>query len=209
MRSAAIMVFVIASAVFVTPAATQQAATVTPPPMTASQRESLAKLQADEQVYEEFRYWASFQPPELEDLLKPYDGVLAQRGVPPAERARVLKTIEEQGRRLEVERWNRILTADKPAFNTTPMRSWLRLSRGVVRVVLWTSAWDREETRCTLPNRVGMSLASILRSLSFATKTGRPRRTLAREGSSTGSCVWPRRNPDFPISFCASRYCLC
>jgi len=133
MRSAAIMVFVIAGAVFVAPAATQQAApvrAVTPPPMTASQRESLARLQADEQVYEEFRYWAGFQPPELEDLLKPYDVVLAQRGVPPDERARVLKTIEEQGRRLEVERWNRILTAEKPAFNTNPNAFLVEIIKG-------------------------------------------------------------------------------
>ena len=76
MRSAAIMVFVIACGSFVTGAAAQPPASVTvvtPPPMTASQRESLAKLPADVQVYEEFRYWANFQPPNLEDLLKHCD----------------------------------------------------------------------------------------------------------------------------------------
>ena len=123
MRSAAIVVFVIACEGVITPAAAQQPATVTavtPPPMTESQRESLAKLPADAQVYEEFRYWASFQPPDLEDLPKQYDVVLTQRGLAAGERAWVLKTIDERGRRLEVERWNRILTAEKPAFNTNP-----------------------------------------------------------------------------------------
>ena len=132
MRCVAVMVFVIACAGFVTAAAAQPATVtaVTPPPMTASQLESLAKLPADVRVYEEFRYWANFQPTNLEDLLKHYDVVLTERGLPPGERARALKTIEEQGRRLEVERWNRILTADKPAFNTQPNGFLVEITKG-------------------------------------------------------------------------------
>jgi SAM-dependent methyltransferase len=132
MHCATIMGFGIACGMFVASAAAQQPGTVnpvTPPPMTESQRESLASLQADVRVYEEFRYWAGFQPPNL-DLLKHYDVVLTGRGLPPAERARVLKTIEAQGRSLEVERWNRILTAEKPAFNPNPNAFLVEILKG-------------------------------------------------------------------------------
>jgi len=94
---------------------------ITPPPLPADQQQRLSQLQPDVQVYERFRYWAGFQPPEVqEDALRHYDAYLASQGVAPAERARQIKTIESEGRRLEIERWNRILTAEKPAFNTQP-----------------------------------------------------------------------------------------
>ena len=41
-------------------------APVTPPPLPADQQQRLAKLPADVQVYERFRYWAGFQPPEVQ-----------------------------------------------------------------------------------------------------------------------------------------------
>ena len=106
-------------------------APVTPPPLPSDQQERLAKLPPDVQVYEQFRYWAGFQPPEVQqDGLRHYDAYLAGRGVSAEERARRLKTIETEGRRLEVDRWNRILTAGKPAFNTQPNAFLVEMVKG-------------------------------------------------------------------------------
>jgi hypothetical protein len=77
---------------------------VTPPPMSSNVQKQLAAMAADVRVYEEYRYWA----------------YLAKQGMSAAERARRLETIREAGRRLEIDRWNRILTAEKPTFNTQP-----------------------------------------------------------------------------------------
>jgi SAM-dependent methyltransferase len=101
------------------PAAAQSP--VTPPPLAPEQEARLSAMPPDTQVYERFRYWAGFQPPEVQaEALRHYDAYLATVGVPADERGRRLKTIETHGRRLEVDRWNRILTAEKPAFNTNP-----------------------------------------------------------------------------------------
>jgi 2-polyprenyl-3-methyl-5-hydroxy-6-metoxy-1,4-benzoquinol methylase len=106
-------------------------APVTPPAPPADLQQRLAALPPDVQVYERFRYWAGFQPPEVQQqALRHYDAYLAALGVPPGERAAQLKTIEGQGRRLEVERWNRILTAEKPAFNTQPNAFLVEMVKG-------------------------------------------------------------------------------
>ena len=94
---------------------------VTPPPLPADQERRLKAMPPDSQVYERFRYWVGFQPPDVQqEALRHYDAYLAALGVSADERAKQLKTIETEGRRLEVDRWNRILTAEKPAFNTNP-----------------------------------------------------------------------------------------
>lgn len=96
-------------------------APVTPPPLPADLQQRIATLPEGAQVYERFRYWAGFQPPEVQQqALRHYDAYLTALGVPADERAKQLKTIESEGRRLEVDRWNRILTSEKPAFNTQP-----------------------------------------------------------------------------------------
>lgn len=94
---------------------------VAPPPISAEQEQQLAALPADTQTYERFRYWSGFQPLDVQDNWeKFYDSYLQGRGVAPNERAKIITLIDAEGRRLEVERWNRILTADKPLFNTNP-----------------------------------------------------------------------------------------
>lgn len=94
---------------------------VTPPPLPAEQAKRLGVMSPDEQAYERFRYWAGFQPPEVRrESLRHYDAYLTSIGVPADDRARQIRTIQNAGRRLEVERWNRILTAEKPTFNTNP-----------------------------------------------------------------------------------------
>lgn len=106
-------------------------APVTPPALPADLQQRFATLPADVQVYERFRYWAGFQPPEVQQqALRHYDAYLSALGVPADERARQLKTIESEGRRLEVDRWNRILTSEKPAFNTEPNAFLVEMVKG-------------------------------------------------------------------------------
>jgi 2-polyprenyl-3-methyl-5-hydroxy-6-metoxy-1,4-benzoquinol methylase len=94
---------------------------VEPPPLPAEQERRLAELPPDTQVYERFRYWAGLQPPDVQDKWETYyERYLQQIGVAQNERARRIQVIHTEGQRLEVERWNRILTADKPLFNTHP-----------------------------------------------------------------------------------------
>ena len=84
----------------------------------------------DRDIYEQFRAWVVKQPPtplqqtsdstKQPDRLAQYREVLRERGVAPDEIDRQIKVINEQGRALEIERWNVILTAPTPRFNTAP-----------------------------------------------------------------------------------------
>ena len=104
---------------------------VTPPPLPADLQQRLATLPADVQIYERFRYWAGFQPSDVQkEALRHYDDYLKALGVAPGDRAKQLKTIESEGRRLEVDRWNRILTSDKPTFNTQPNAFLMEMVKG-------------------------------------------------------------------------------
>lgn len=106
-------------------------APVTPPPLPADLQQRIATLPEVAQVYERFRYWAGFQPPEVQQqALRHYDAYLTALGVPADEPAKQLKTIESEGRRLEVDRWNRILTSEKPAFNTRPNAFLVEMVKG-------------------------------------------------------------------------------
>jgi SAM-dependent methyltransferase len=74
------------------------------------------------QIYEKFRAWTTQQPSGGRDpsLLERYRSLLAAEGLSAAEIERHLRVITEQGQQLEIERWNRILTAPTPTFNTQP-----------------------------------------------------------------------------------------
>ena len=107
------------------------AALVTPPPMPAAQRDYLATMPADVRIYEEFRYWNSFQRPEIQSApLGHYDAVLSAQGVAPADRAERLRLIRDDARRLEIDRWTRVLTAPRPYFNTDPNAFLVEMVRG-------------------------------------------------------------------------------
>jgi SAM-dependent methyltransferase len=104
---------------------------IVPPPLPPEQVERLRQLPADTQVYERFRYWAGLQPPEIRrEAERHYDAYLSTLGVLPEERARQLKIIDTEGRRLEIDRWNRILTAAKPGFNTNPNAFLVEMIKG-------------------------------------------------------------------------------
>jgi 2-polyprenyl-3-methyl-5-hydroxy-6-metoxy-1,4-benzoquinol methylase len=91
-------------------------------PLAAQPQTSTAPAQTDVQIYEKFRAWFTRQPPEARgpEALDRYRAALTAEGLSVAEVDRSIRVIEQQGQRLEIERWNRILTAESPRFNTKP-----------------------------------------------------------------------------------------
>jgi 2-polyprenyl-3-methyl-5-hydroxy-6-metoxy-1,4-benzoquinol methylase len=87
------------------------------------------------QIYEKFRAWVTKLSPEARQSPDPvedqYRKVLAGEGLSPAEIDRHIRVINEQGQKLEIERWNRILTAPKPMFNTKPNAFLVEMTHGI------------------------------------------------------------------------------
>jgi len=84
---------------------------------------SLAKLPADQRAWERFRFWINSLPPEQQrdgKVDERYRAYLKSRGLSDAEADAELRLVKEKGARAEAERWNQILTAEKPRFNTKP-----------------------------------------------------------------------------------------
>jgi len=99
-----------------------------------SQQGNSQNLPAGTAAYEKFRAWIGRQPREVQqapDLLDRYRAKLIADGEPPAAVEEQLRVIQEQGRRLEVERWNRILTAENPTFNTKPNAFLVQMTKGL------------------------------------------------------------------------------
>ena len=92
----------------------------------------LAALPPAERTYERFRFWSTQLPEDQRgpDLLGKYRAHLVDRGFSPAEAGAQIKTIQEQGERAEVQRWNRILTSDNPRFNTKPNDFLVQMAQG-------------------------------------------------------------------------------
>ncbi|PWU05443.1 MAG: hypothetical protein C5B51_14365 [Terriglobia bacterium] len=96
---------------------------------------SLLPAQTQQQVYERFRAWISQQPAAVQrgsdaDVTSRYRAYLKQQGFTDADIDSQLRIIDEQGRRLEIERWNQILTSEKPFFNTNPNAFLVEMARG-------------------------------------------------------------------------------
>src|SRR2546429_1588336 len=84
---------------------------------------SIANLPPERRAYERFRAWVNALLPEQQrdgKVNARYRGYLQSRGFSEAEADAQIKLIDEQGARAEVERWNQILTAEKPRFNIKP-----------------------------------------------------------------------------------------
>ncbi len=82
-----------------------------------------ASLPPDQRAYERFRFWVTQLPTEQQrdaNLMVHYRAYLKSRGRSDAEADAEVKLVTERGSRSEIERWNRILTAEKPHFNTQP-----------------------------------------------------------------------------------------
>ena len=91
--------------------------------------------QSAQEVYERFRAWFSQQPVEVQrssdsDLETRYRAHLKQQGLAPGAVEVEIRTVNEQGKRLEVERWNRILTAEQPRFNINPNGFMVEMVKG-------------------------------------------------------------------------------
>ncbi len=88
----------------------------------------------DQQVYERFRGWVTLQPVDVhrspEEVLQKYRAYLKTQAASDSDIDSEIRLIEGQGRRLEVERWNRILTSDHPAFNTKPNAFLVEMVKG-------------------------------------------------------------------------------
>ena len=94
---------------------------------------NIANLPIDQRTYERFRFWVnSLTPDEQRDpkLDARYREYLKQRGFSEADADAQMKIVEAQSQKLEVERWNRILTAEKPAFNTKPNEFLMQMAKG-------------------------------------------------------------------------------
>ena len=94
---------------------------------------SIAKLPPAQRAWERFRFWMSSLPP---DQLRPgkveplYRDYLKTRGYSDAEIDAQIKFIDEESTRSEAERWNKILTAEKPRFNTRPNAFLMEIAKG-------------------------------------------------------------------------------
>jgi len=87
-------------------------------------------------TYEAFRAWITRQPVALQNasddvVFGRYSEELRQQGKSPQEIATTVASLKAMGDRAEVERWNRILTAPQPAFNTAPNAFLVSITQGL------------------------------------------------------------------------------
>ena len=94
---------------------------------------ALGQQSADQKVYEEYRSWIYRQPVNVQrgpDVEARYREYLRGTGVDEKTIEARLQVIRTQSNRLEVERWNQILTAKKPTFNTAPNAFLVEMVKG-------------------------------------------------------------------------------
>jgi SAM-dependent methyltransferase len=81
---------------------------------------------AEVATYEAFRAWVTRQPPDWlktaddEAVYQRYAAELRTQGKNEGEITATVASLKSIGDRAEIERWNRILTAETPRFNTAP-----------------------------------------------------------------------------------------
>jgi len=88
------------------------------------------------QIYEAFRSWITQQPREVQSaddavVYQRYVAELKRQGKSDKEAAAVVASLKSIGDRAEVERWNRILTAPEPRFNTAPNAFLVAMVKGL------------------------------------------------------------------------------
>jgi SAM-dependent methyltransferase len=79
----------------------------------------------EQKTYETFRAWITSQPPALQDaddevVFRSYAEHLRTQGKSDSDISATIASLKSLGDRAEIERWNKILTAPKPRFNTAP-----------------------------------------------------------------------------------------
>jgi SAM-dependent methyltransferase len=95
----------------------------------------IANLPPDQRAYERFRYWittlaADQRPTDEDQAYARYRVYLKERGFSDSDADGQIKVVREQSSRLEVERWNQILTAQNPTFNTKPNEFLMQIAKG-------------------------------------------------------------------------------
>jgi SAM-dependent methyltransferase len=104
----------------------------------ATQQSPLGPSVTPEEVrtYEAFRLWITQQPVDIQRaddavVYGRYGAELRRQGKSATEISATVASLEKLGDRAEVERWNRILTAPKPGFNTAPNAFLAAMVKGV------------------------------------------------------------------------------
>lgn len=90
----------------------------------------------DVRAYEAFRLWITQQPKDVQDagqavVLQRYTAELLRQGQSEKDAAATIARLRAVGDRAEIERWNRLLTAPKPAFNTAPNAFLVTMTKGL------------------------------------------------------------------------------
>jgi SAM-dependent methyltransferase len=91
---------------------------------------------AEVQTYEAFRAWLTSQPPATqnaddETVYRAYSATLRTQGKSERDITATIASLKSIGDRAEIERWNRILTAPTPAFNTAPNAFLVAVTKGL------------------------------------------------------------------------------
>jgi 2-polyprenyl-3-methyl-5-hydroxy-6-metoxy-1,4-benzoquinol methylase len=106
--------------------------------LASAQQTSLGPKATAEEVktYEAFRAWLTKQPVDVQQaddavVFQRYGAELARQGKSEQEVATITASLRAMGDRAEIERWNQILTAPKPTFNTAPNTFLVAMTNGV------------------------------------------------------------------------------
>jgi len=85
-------------------------------------------------IYETFRAWVTMQldlrQADDEVVFKRYAQELVRQGLTEAQATSTVATVRSLGDRAEIERWNQILTAENPRFNTAPNAFLVEMTKG-------------------------------------------------------------------------------
>ncbi len=87
-------------------------------------------------TYEAFRAWLGQQPADVQQadddaVYTRYRAELQRQGTSTTESAATIESLRTIGDRAEIERWNRILTAPTPSFNTEPNAFLVAVAKGL------------------------------------------------------------------------------
>jgi len=104
----------------------------------SAQQSPLSPQTTPEEVktYEAFRAWLGQQPAEVQQadddvVYKRYVAELQRQGKSATESTATIESLRAIGDRAEIERWNRILTAPTPSFNTEPNAFLVAVTKGL------------------------------------------------------------------------------
>ncbi len=96
---------------------------------------ALVLAQDVQQTYLKFREWVTATlPPSEQNAPKAFDlyrAKLISGGTAAAEADRIVQLLRDHRKKAEIELWNRVLTSEKPGFNTQPNQFLVRMTRGV------------------------------------------------------------------------------